>query len=35
LQVKAGETVPGVGRVVSIAQRGTAWVVQTDHGVIQ
>ena len=35
LQVKTGETVPGVGRVVSIAQRGTAWVVQTDHGVIQ
>jgi len=35
LQVKAGEMVPGVGRVVSIAQRGTAWVVQTDHGVIQ
>jgi len=35
LQVKAGEMVPGVGRVVSIAQRGTAWVMQTDHGVIQ
>ncbi len=35
LQVKTGEMVPGVGRVVSIAQRGTAWVVQTDHGVIQ
>lgn len=35
LQVKTGETVPGIGRVVSIAQRGTAWVVQTDHGVIQ
>jgi len=35
LQVKAGEMVPGVGRVISIAQRGTAWVVQTDHGVIQ
>ena len=35
LQVKVGETVPGIGRVVSIAQRGTAWVVQTDHGAIQ
>ena len=35
LQVKAGEMVLGVGRVVSIAQRGTTWVVQTDHGVIQ
>ena len=35
LQVKKGEMVPGVGRVVSIALRGTAWVVQTDHGVIQ
>ncbi len=35
LQVKAGDVVPGIGRVVSIAQRGTAWVVQTDHGAIQ
>ena len=35
LQVKAGDQVPGIGRVVSIAQRGTAWVVQTDHGAIQ
>ena len=35
LQVRVGETVVGIGRIVSIAQRGTAWVVQTDRGVIQ
>lgn len=35
LQVRVGETVPGIGRVTSITQRGTAWVVQTDRGVIQ
>ncbi len=30
-----GESLPGFGRVVSIAQSGTAWVVRTDHGVIR
>jgi hypothetical protein len=35
LQVAVGDQVPGVGRITSIAQRGTAWVVQTNHGAIQ
>ncbi len=35
LQVAVGDQVPGVGRITSIAQRGTAWVVQTSHGAIQ
>lgn len=33
--VAVGDQVPGVGRVISITQRGTSWVVQTDHGAIQ
>ncbi len=33
--VSVGDQVPGVGRVTSITQRGTSWVVQTDHGAIQ
>lgn len=33
--VAVGDQVPGVGRVISITQRGTSWVVLTDHGVIQ
>lgn len=33
--VAVGDLVPGVGRVISITQRGTSWVVLTDHGVIQ
>lgn len=33
--VAIGDQVPGVGRVISITQRGTSWVVLTDHGVIQ
>jgi len=35
MQVVVGDTVPGYGRVKSIAQRGTSWVVTTEHGVIQ
>ncbi len=35
LQVSVGDQVPGIGRITSIAQRGTAWVVQTNHGAIQ
>ncbi|NPD66346.1 hypothetical protein HN018_23340 (plasmid) [Lichenicola cladoniae] len=35
LPISPGDTVPGWGKVVSIAQRGTAWVVKTDRGVIQ
>ena len=35
LQVSVGDEVPGVGRITSIRQRGSTWVVQTDHGAIQ
>jgi len=35
LPISPGDTVPGWGKVVSISQRGTSWVVKTDHGLIQ
>ncbi len=35
LEVSVGDDVPGVGRITSIGQRGSTWVVQTDHGAIQ
>jgi len=35
LQVSVGDDVPGVGRITGIGQRGSTWVVQTDHGAIQ
>lgn len=35
LPVSPGDTVPGWGKVISIAQRGTSWFVKTDHGLIQ
>jgi hypothetical protein len=35
LPVSPGDDVPGWGKVVSISQHGTAWVVKTDHGLIQ
>jgi hypothetical protein len=35
IQVSIGDDVPGVGRIKSIYQRGSAWVIQTDHGLIQ
>ena len=35
LYLALGEPVPGLGRVKSIYQRGTSWLVQTDAGVIQ
>ncbi|MGH7122152.1 MAG: hypothetical protein ACREFP_24680 [Acetobacteraceae bacterium] len=35
LQVQIGDTVPGYGRVISVAQHGTAWVVTTEHGTIR
>jgi hypothetical protein len=35
LQVTVGDTIPGWGRVKSVAQRGTSWVVSTEHGVIE
>lgn len=34
-QVVVGETIPEYGRVTSISQKGTAWVVMTEHGPIQ
>jgi hypothetical protein len=35
LEVLVGGTVPGYGKITSIGQRGTAWVVTTEHGNIQ
>ena len=35
VQVAVGEQVPGYGKVKSIAQRGTAWVVLTENGEIR
>ena len=35
LYVALGDHVPGIGRIKSIYQRGTTWVVQTDAGLIQ
>ena len=35
MQVVVGDTIPDYGRVKSIAQKGTAWIVTTEHGQIQ
>ena len=35
LYLALGDQVPGIGRIKSIYQRGTTWLVQTDAGVIQ
>jgi hypothetical protein len=35
LPVAPGEDVPGWGKVVSIVQQGTSWMVKTERGVIQ
>jgi hypothetical protein len=35
LQVQVGDSIPGYGKVKSVSQRGTAWVVSTDSGNIQ
>ena len=35
LQILVGDTIPGYGKVAAIGQRGTAWVVTTEHGDIQ
>jgi hypothetical protein len=35
LEVLVGDTVPGYGKITSIGQRGTTWVVTTEHGNIQ
>lgn len=34
-EVSVGSVVPGVGRVISIVQYGSGWIVRTDHGVIR
>lgn len=34
LEVAIGDDVPGYGKVTSIRQHGTNWVVQTNHGAI-
>lgn len=34
-EVSVGSVVPGVGRVISIVEYGSGWVVRTDHGVIR
>ena len=34
IQVTVGDVIPGWGKVKSVAQRGTSWVVSTEHGVI-
>lgn len=31
-ELRVGETVPGLGKVLGIAQEGTAWVVRTERG---
>lgn len=33
-EVSVGDVVPGVGRVVSVTEDGTSWVVNTTHGQI-
>jgi hypothetical protein len=35
IQILVGDTIPGYGKVAAIGQRGTAWVVTTEHGDIQ
>ena len=35
LEVLVGDTIPGYGKITSIGQRGTAWLVTTEHGNIQ
>ena len=35
LQVVVGDSIPDYGRVKAIAQKGTTWVVSTEHGDIQ
>jgi len=35
LQVTVGDSIPGYGKIKSIAQRGTSWVVTTANGAIQ
>ena len=32
IQASVGDTIPGYGRVKSVSQHGTTWVVATEHG---
>jgi hypothetical protein len=32
IQASVGDTIPGYGRVKSVSQHGTTWVVTTEHG---
>jgi hypothetical protein len=32
IQASVGDTIPGYGRVKSVSQHGTSWVVATEHG---
>jgi hypothetical protein len=34
-QWSVGESIPGYGTVKSIGQKGSGWIVTTEHGVIQ
>jgi hypothetical protein len=34
-EVQVGDVLPGYGRVLSVSQQGTSWVVKTEHGTIQ
>ncbi|MGC9271766.1 MAG: hypothetical protein ACP5E6_16615, partial [Acidiphilium sp.] len=34
-EVSVGSVVPGVGRVISISEYGSGWIIRTDHGVIR
>jgi len=35
LEVQVGDTLPGYGRVLSVSQEGTAWLVKTEHGTLR
>ncbi len=35
VEIAVGDQVPGYGRVNAIAQRGSTWAVQCEHGAIQ
>ena len=35
VEIAVGDEVPGYGRVNAIAQKGSAWAVQCEHGTIQ
>jgi hypothetical protein len=35
IQASVGDTIPGYGRVKSVSQHGTTWLVTTEHGNIE